>query len=153
MTQRLMFVISAGVAAFVVVTLTALGVYLFLGGAANSTAFASQGNTPGTASSSSPQQSASGGANSSDNQGTGSSGGQAGYAISSADAANIALSSVPGSSLMQQPRLVNFNGGTVAYEVQLNAGYVYVDAQSGQVIYNQASGTQSNPPRQRFRRR
>jgi hypothetical protein len=152
MTQRLMFVISAGVAAFVVVTLTALGVYLFLGGAANGTAFASQGNTPGAALSSTPQQSAPGGATSPGNQGTGSSGGQTGYAITSDDAANIALSSVPGSSLMQQPRLVNFNG-TVAYEVQLNLGYVYVDAQSGQVIYNQANGTQSNPPRQRFRRR
>jgi uncharacterized membrane protein YkoI len=152
MTQRLMFVISAGVAAFVVVTLTALVVYLFLGSASNTTAFASQGNTSGTAFSSSPQQSAPGGPSSPNNQGAGGPGGQSGYTISSDDAANIALSSVPGASIAQQPRLVDFNG-TVAYEVQLNAGYVYVDAQSGQVIHNQANGTQSNPPRQRFHRR
>src|SRR5947209_420341 len=152
MTQRLMFLISAGVAAFVLVILASLGAYLLLGGTTNTAAFTSQGNTSGTVFSSSPQQSLPGGAGSPNNPGAGSSGDQNNYPITSNDAANIALSSVPGSSLTQQPRLVNFNG-TVAYEVQLNAGYVYVDAQSGQVIYNGANGTQSNPRRQRFPRR
>jgi len=73
-----------------------------------------------------------------------------GYAVSADDAVNIALSSVPGSTLLQQPRLVNLNGA-VAYEVALDKGYVYVDTNNGQVIYNGANGTQSRP-RQRFRR-
>src|SRR5205807_9575020 len=72
--------------------------------------------------------------------------GSNGYPISSDDAAGIALSSIPGSSLLQQPRLVNFSG-TVAYEVPLNVGNVYVDATSGQVVYNGANGTFS--PRRR----
>jgi hypothetical protein len=139
-----MYIISAGIVAFVLVILTALGAYLVLGGAARNTAFASRGNDPGAIQNvlpSSPQQTA---------PNSGDSSSQSGYPISADDAANIALSSVPGSSLAQQPTLVNFNG-TVAYQVQLTAGNVYVDAQTGQVIYNSINGTQGRP-RQRFRR-
>jgi Peptidase propeptide and YPEB domain len=150
MTQRYMYIISAGIVAFVLVILTALGAYLLLGGLARNTAFASQGNGFGSTENASPQQTAPGGQGLADPQGSGGSSSQAGYAISANDAANIALSSVPGSTLVQQPRLVNFNG-TVAYEIQLDAGYVYIDAQSGQVIYNSVNGTQGQP-RRRFRR-
>jgi len=144
MTQRYLYIISASIVAFVLVILTALGAYLLLGGAARGTAFASPGNNFGAAQNASPafpQQTA---------PGSGNSNAQNNYPISAGDAANIALSSVPGSSLAQQPRLVNFNGN-VAYEVQLNAGLVYIDAQSGQVIYNSANGTQGQP-RRRLRR-
>jgi uncharacterized membrane protein YkoI len=137
MSQRLTFTLAAALGTFVVVVLGALGAYLLLGGSANTSVYASQANAAAQAPSSQQSQS------------QGSVNGN-GYALSSDDAANTALSSVPGSSLLQQPRLVNFNG-TVAYEVWLDKGYVYVDATSGQVIYNGANGTQSRP-RQRFRR-
>jgi uncharacterized membrane protein YkoI len=139
-----MYIISAGIVAFMLVILTSLGAYLLLGGATGNAAFASQGNSSGATqnvSPLSPQQTA---------PGSGDSSSQSNYPVSADDAANIALSSVPSSSLAQQPKLVNFNG-TVAYQVQLNAGMVYIDAQSGQVIYNSANGTQGQP-RRRLRR-
>jgi uncharacterized membrane protein YkoI len=52
-------------------------------------------------------------------------------------AAQIALIVAPGSALAQAPGLVNFQG-TAAYEVILSSGTVYVDAKSGQVLYNGA---------------
>jgi hypothetical protein len=72
-----------------------------------------------------------------------------GYPVSADEAASIALSNAPGAALAQEPRLVNING-TIAYEVALDRGYVYVDANSGQVLYNSAAGT--NQPRRRGRR-
>jgi len=135
MTQRVTLTLTAALAAFIIVILGALGAYLLVG-RANPTAFASQAIAPAQAQSS-PQQS----------QGTTDG---SGYAVTPDDAANIALSSVPGSTLVQQPRLVNLNGA-VAYEVALDKGYIYVDATGGQVIYNGANGTQSRP-RQRSRR-
>jgi uncharacterized membrane protein YkoI len=59
------------------------------------------------------------------------------YPISPELAASIALSVAPGSSLVQNPVLISFQGA-VAYEVTLNTGRVYVDANSGQILFNGA---------------
>lgn len=141
MAQRYWIVTSVGIAAFVIVILAALGAYLLLGTPANKAAFASPGtsaNTLPTSNQQSPNQNSSG-----------SSGSTTTYPVNADQATSIALSSVPGATLIQQPRLVSFQG-TVAYEVALNTGFVYIDAQTGQVIYNGANGTQSRP-RGRFR--
>src|SRR3954467_1283151 len=103
MTQRVTLTLTAALAAFIIVILGALGAYL-LTGAANPTAFASRAIAPAQAQSSLQQsQGATDGS---------------GYAVSADDAVNIALSSVPDSTLLQQPRLVNLSGA-VAYEVAL----------------------------------
>jgi hypothetical protein len=142
MAQRLALVATAGVAAFVVVVLGALLTYVFLHGTAGTPAFAAQ---PGATQPDSLQAPAPnfGGQPQGNSQApqTGGSQQPTGYAISADDAANIALSNAPGASLVQQPRLVNMNG-TVAYEVALDRGFVYVDASSGQVLFNGANGQQ-----------
>lgn len=55
-------------------------------------------------------------------------------AVSSDEAAQIALGLAPNAQMTAAPRLVNFEG-TAAYEVTLDAGKVYVDAGSGVVLY------------------
>jgi uncharacterized membrane protein YkoI len=65
------------------------------------------------------------------------------YPISPDMAATIALNAVPGATLTRQPELVDFQGA-VAYEVSLDRGMVYVDANSGQVLYNGAATTASS---------
>jgi len=62
------------------------------------------------------------------------------YAVSPDMAATIAMNIAPGAKLTRQPELVNFQGA-VAYEVMLDRGAVYVDANSGQVLYNGAAAT------------
>ncbi len=147
MTQRFAFATAAGLIAFVVVLLGAVGVYVALAGPAGTAASAAtlqppavsgQGNT-GTAPAP-PQQAAP------QEQGTGNDNQQqTTYAVSADDAVNTALANAPGATLVQPPRLVNING-TVAYEVALDRGYVYIDAGSGQVLYN---GTADTRPRTR----
>src|SRR5689334_12267350 len=111
MTQRLAFATAAGLIAFVVVLLGAVGAYVALAGPAGTAASAAtiqppavsgQGN-PNTA----PQEQESG-----DNSQPTT------YAVSADDAVNTALANAPGATLVQPPRLVNING-TVAYEVAL----------------------------------
>jgi uncharacterized membrane protein YkoI len=58
-------------------------------------------------------------------------------AVSLQRALEIALAAAPGTVAQRVPELVNFQG-SVAYEVALNAGLVYVDANSGAVLYNGA---------------
>ncbi len=58
-------------------------------------------------------------------------------AVSPQRALEIALAAAPGTVAQRAPELVNFQG-SVAYEVALNAGLVYVDANSGAVLYNGA---------------
>jgi len=70
-----------------------------------------------------------------DTSGDSQGGASADYPVSADQAAGIALGSAAGASLLQQPQLVNFQG-VATYEVQLDAGLVYVDASSGQVLYN-----------------
>lgn len=57
------------------------------------------------------------------------------YPISADNAGAIALAAEPGTQLMATPELVDFQG-TVAYEVVLDAGKVYVDANTGQILYD-----------------
>jgi uncharacterized membrane protein YkoI len=59
-------------------------------------------------------------------------------AITSDRAALIALDAAVGARLLHDPELVNFEGST-AYEVPLDQGLVYVDAQTGAILANQAS--------------
>jgi uncharacterized membrane protein YkoI len=57
------------------------------------------------------------------------------YAVSPDMAVTIAMNVAPGAKLARQPELVNFQGA-VAYEVMLDTGAVYVDANSGQILFN-----------------
>ncbi len=66
-------------------------------------------------------------------------------------AAAIATSVVLKAKILRAPELVNFQGA-VAYEVGLNQGNVYVDANSGKVLFNSAStnaAAQTGPREQR----
>ncbi len=60
------------------------------------------------------------------------------YAVSPEVAGWIGLDIAPGARLMRTPELVNFQGMTV-YEVVLDAGTVYVDANSGRVVFARAA--------------
>jgi uncharacterized membrane protein YkoI len=60
------------------------------------------------------------------------------YAVSPDAAAGIALGAAPGATLIHAPDLVSFQG-TVAYEVVLDRGTLYIDANSGQLLYNGAA--------------
>lgn len=60
------------------------------------------------------------------------------YGVSPGIAGTIALNVAPGATLARVPEAVSFQG-TAAYEVQLDRGTVYVDANSGQVLYNGAA--------------
>ncbi len=129
MTQRLAFATAAGLAAFVVVLLGALGVYVVVQGPAGSTALAAPAPLQRDTANPVPGD-----------QGSGNSGTQPTFPVSANDAAQIALLFAPGAALAGPPRLVNVNG-TIAYEVALDRGLVYIDATSGQVLYNNAGGT------------
>ena len=61
-----------------------------------------------------------------------------GYAISAEQAVLLALSVAPGNSAAYLPDLVSFQG-IPAYEVALSGGLVYVDANTGDVLYNGAA--------------
>lgn len=134
MTQRVAFATSAALLAFIIVLVGALGAYVALHGPANSTAFASQRAGAATApeqqsrAQSLPQPPSQGDAPTTN-----------GYALTQDEAANIALTIAPGATLVQQPRLVNLNGAA-AYEVVLDRGNVYVDANTGSVLYSTAGG-------------
>jgi uncharacterized membrane protein YkoI len=65
------------------------------------------------------------------------------YAVSPDLAVTLALSAAPGATLTRQPELVDFQG-TAAYEVMLDRGAVYVDANTGQVLYNSAANVASS---------
>jgi hypothetical protein len=58
-------------------------------------------------------------------------------AVSPDMARAIALAAAPGSVVLRDPELVLYQGA-VAYEVALNSGAVYVDANSGAVLANTA---------------
>jgi uncharacterized membrane protein YkoI len=57
------------------------------------------------------------------------------YNVSAEVATQLALAYVPNSTLQRIPQLVSFKG-TPAYEVVLNQGNIYIDANSGQVLYD-----------------
>ena len=58
--------------------------------------------------------------------------------VSPSEAALLAQMAAPGARITRQPELVLFQGIT-AYEVQTTLGQVYVDAATGQVLYNGAA--------------
>lgn len=60
-----------------------------------------------------------------------------GVAISAQRALEIAQASTPGAVAQRLPELVSFQG-VIAYEVAFNTGMVYVDANTGAVLYNGA---------------
>lgn len=60
------------------------------------------------------------------------------YPVSADQAAQVALNAEPGTSLTADPVLVNFEG-TVAYEVALDRGNVYVDAGSAAILFDGAA--------------
>ena len=57
------------------------------------------------------------------------------YQVSSDQASDVALKAAPGTALTGTPELVDFQGA-VAYEVILTAGKVYIDANSGKILFN-----------------
>ena len=63
------------------------------------------------------------------------------FAVSPDTAVSIALQAANGATLIRAPELVRFEG-QVAYEVGFTRGVVYVDANSGQVLYNGTRGGQ-----------
>lgn len=69
-----------------------------------------------------------------------------GYPVSSELAMNLGRAALGGGTLLRDPELVNF-GGRVAYELIFDRGQVYVDANSGLVLYSSAAGSvqASNP--------
>jgi uncharacterized membrane protein YkoI len=65
------------------------------------------------------------------------------YAFSLQQAATIALQAEPGAVLLKPPELVNFQG-VVAYEVVLDLGIIYIDANTGEILYNGISVPPAN---------
>ncbi|MFL5732589.1 MAG: PepSY domain-containing protein [Chloroflexia bacterium] len=151
MTQRLAFAGAAGLAAFSIMLLGALAAYVVLhmppvtAASAPQSAVAAPAQEQAAPPSSSFQDQS--GQQSSPSSPPASGQSQSGaYPVSADDATTIALNSVPGASLSGQPRLVNF-GGIVAYEVPLDAGTVYVDANQGQVLRGGLGGRRRHSTR------
>jgi uncharacterized membrane protein YkoI len=154
LTRKLALLLAAGLTAFTLVTAGALISY----NAAQPQAAAAQSQTqtqsqlqqPAAATapdtSASAQQTGSGAQNSGEQTqaptDSASAPGPA-YPISAEQAAALALQAAPTSFLQTTPMLVNFDG-TVAYEVGLDQGQVYINATTGEVLYNSASLTASN---------
>ena len=146
MTQKFAYIVAAGMAAFMIVLLGALGAYIVLHGQDGTAASAAAASVTAPLQSTAPNGAGSGDLGMSDDSSQSSEG--SAYPVSAEQAGNIALSSVPGASLVQQPRLVNLQG-TAAYEVPLDRGQVFVDATNGQVLYD---GTTTGRQRRGFRR-
>ena len=146
MTQKFAYIVAAGMAAFMIVLLGALGAYIVLHGQDGKAASVAAASVTAPLQSPAPNSAGSGDLGTSDDSGQ-NSGGTA-YPISAEQAGSIALSNAPGASLLQQPQLVNLQG-TAAYEVLLDRGQVFVDATSGQVLYD---GTTTGRQRRGFRR-
>jgi len=66
-------------------------------------------------------------------------------ALTPQDALNLALAAVPNGSLLRTTELVDFQG-TLAYEVSFSQGLVYIDANSGSLLYNGAAQTTAQNP-------
>jgi hypothetical protein len=68
------------------------------------------------------------------------------YPVSKELAMNLGRAALGGGALLRDPDLVNF-GGRVAYELIFDRGQVYIDANTGLVLYSSAAGSvqASNP--------
>jgi uncharacterized membrane protein YkoI len=146
MTQKFAYILAAGMAAFMIVLLGALGAYIVLHGQDGTATSAAAASVAAPLQSTAPSGAESGDLGMSDGGSQGSE--RTAYPISAEQAGSIALSNAPGASLLQEPQLVNLQG-TSAYEVLLDRGQVFVDATSGQVLYD---GTTSGRQRRGFRR-
>ncbi len=62
----------------------------------------------------------------------------AGYPVSADLAARLALNLAPGARLVHWPSLVDFQG-TVAYEIILDRGPIYIDATTARLLFNGTS--------------
>jgi|DewCreStandDraft_2_1066082.scaffolds.fasta_scaffold01154_14 hypothetical protein len=125
MSQRTAFILAAALTAFVLVVLGAVAAHIGLVGQADAAAATLP---PATASPAAPQS----GADPSSIQPQP----DAPIATISPDlAATIALNLLPDASVLRTPELVDFQG-TVAYEVVLDRGTVYVDATNGRILNN-----------------
>jgi len=60
------------------------------------------------------------------------------YPISADLAAGLAVSLAPGARVVAWPTLVDFQG-TVAYEIILDRGAMYIDATTGRLLFNNAA--------------
>jgi len=69
--------------------------------------------------------------------------------ISPQDAMLVAATLAPRAKILSRPELVNYEG-TVAYEVTLDTGLVYVDANTGAVLYNGTTQPQKSVQRGSF---
>jgi len=58
--------------------------------------------------------------------------------ITTEQAMSAAVINVPGARILRLPEMVDFQG-TVAYEVSLDKGMVYIDASNGTLLYNAAT--------------
>ena len=121
MSQKMAFIVAGALTAFVLV---------LMAGVAASVAIKSGGIAPAHAQAQSALFA----------QGSGA----AAVQITAAQATEIAQRAAPGAKLTRPPELVNFQG-SVAYEVLLNQGTLYVDANSGSVLFNSAAAVVSAP--------
>lgn len=64
--------------------------------------------------------------------------------LSSGQAAQIALKVAPGAAVQGTPELVSFQG-KVAYEVVLDQGKIYIDANSGEILSNGVTAQAGGP--------
>jgi uncharacterized membrane protein YkoI len=67
------------------------------------------------------------------------------YAVSPDQATALALNAAPGAFLVTAPRLVSLDGAA-AYEVGLDQGNVYIDANTGVVLYSGTSTAAASDP-------
>ena len=117
MTRKTTFIISAALSAFILVVVGALAGQV----AARTTT--TQDQAAGLPGSADPIQT---GFTESD---------ATGYPISAPDALLLAQAAAPNARLQGNPELVSFEGN-VAYEVVTNLGSFYIDANTGQMLYN-----------------
>jgi len=66
-------------------------------------------------------------------------------ALTPQDALNMALAVMPNGVSLRTPELVDFQGA-LAYEVSFSQGLVYIDANTGSLLYNGAAQTTAQNP-------
>ena len=129
MNQRMTLVLAGALTAFVVVLMAGVGLTVAAKSLTTTSAAAQQSQALDAAVQ--PQSPASNVIN---------------VQLTPGQAAAVARGVAPNAKLVSVPQLVNFQG-TVAYEVGLNQGNVYVDANSGKVLLNGAATNVAAPAR------
>ena len=129
MNQRMTLVLAGALTAFVVVLMAGVGLTVAAKSLATSSATAQQSQLSNAVVQ--PQSPASNAIN---------------VQLTPDQAAAVAMGIAPNATLTRAPELVNFQGA-VAYEVGLNQGNVYIDANSGKVLLNSAATNSAAPAR------